>query len=183
MKTILVGTVVVLIITSFASTAILLGSGTTAAQAQMQSTSPQVMTPRERLCLAMLNATGTAASGSNATGAGDSNGTAMMDPATNASDTNATYAAGTEDGLLRSVAMAKQFVGQACEALREGDTDQALGYLVVVEKQIYSIEGNLSSMGSAGNATETSTASTGQGQNQTTSSDPLTALRKLFGGE
>jgi hypothetical protein len=57
-----------------------------------------------------------------------------------------------------------------------------MGYLVVVEKEIYSIEGNLSSTETASNSTENSTSSGQQEQNQTNTNDPLAGLRDLFGG-
>ena len=179
MKTILAGTTVALVAIILICATIAIGTSSSMAAAQASPALQQNPTPRDLLCLAALNATGTAAASMrNETSGYSSNTTSMADNATAMSGENTTSTATTEDRLLRSVAMAKQYIGQACEALREGDTDQALGYLVVVEKQIYSIEGNLTSTDTAGNTTQS-----GQSQNQTGMGDPLAGLRELFGGE
>jgi hypothetical protein len=84
--------------------------------------------------------------------------------------------------LLQSIATAKMYLQDACKAIQNDDAQGAMGYLVVVEKEIYSIEGNLSSTETASNSTESSTSSGQQEQNQTNTNDPLAGLRDLFGG-
>ena len=153
MKDLRAGTIVALVTVGLICTAISVHANMTAASAQTQPIITQRGTVKGLLCASILNATSTAASMTNNTDTSFANATHTME---NVTGILANTTSTAEDPLLRSVAMAKTYVGQACEAIREGDTEQALGYLVVVERAVYSIQGNLTSTGTAANQTQNS---------------------------
>ena len=176
----------------FSIFAIFATGNTNTAKAQTQnSTSSQVGALVDMVCASALNSTATA-SLSNQTTPYAANATT---PTTNSSalidNSNTTTATTDSDGmlqsavkakLLQSVANAKMYVQDACMAIQNDELQNAMGYLVVVEKEIYNIEGNLTSADATGNTTETSASTAEQEQNQTGMNDPFAGLRELFGG-
>ena len=178
--------------TALAAIAILTAAfavGGTGTMAQAQQNATQNATQNqptsmiEMVCASAANSTSTAstANGINQY-AGNETMTSLASNSSATSDLNATMSAEEPNDLLRSILTAKAYLQNACQALQNDDTPGALGYLVVVEKEIYKIEGNLTSTDAAGNASSTDMAGTTQGQNQTGANDLLGGLRDLFGG-
>jgi hypothetical protein len=183
---------VTVVVAVFGMFGIYAGGAANLATAQTQnSTSSQIGSVVDKICASAMNSTTMTAS-ANQTTAYVTNKTTTTAMNSNASmgATNTTTASTDSDGmldsalrakLLQSVANAKMYLHDACRAIQNNDLQGAMGYLVVVEREIYGIEGNVSSTDAARNSTGTTSSSTQQ-QNQTGTNDPFAGLRDLFGG-
>jgi hypothetical protein len=181
-----------IVIAVFGMFAIFATGNTNMAEAQTQNTtSTQIGAIADRVCASAMNSTTTASSSNQTIPYASNTTTASMNSSSSTGAANTTTAGADSDGvlqsalkaqLLQSIANAKMYLQDACNAIQGDDLQGAMGYLVVVEREIYSIEGNLTSTDTASNSTEGSPSSSPQQQNQTSTNDPFAGLRDFFGG-
>ena len=187
MKTLSIRIATVLVAAGVISGVFAVGTNTSLVVAQSQnstSTQTQSASTAELVCEKAMNSTGTASSTGNqttasASGAG-ANSTSMS--SSSGSGGNTTVASDGSSPLMRSLLHAKMNLQEACMALQNDDSEAAFGFLIVVEKEVNNMEGNMTSTDTAGNATGTGTDGSSDGQNQTGSNNPFGGLTDLFGG-